>query len=199
MPTKTFFNLTREKRARIMKAAKKEFSRVPLEKAVIANIANDAGIPRGSFYQYFEDVNDLFIYLLEYVYGINKKKFTKYLEQTDYNLTEALKIKFANEIDHLTNEVNKQFKINSFMILFDEANPQKSKMAPLVIEKQNQIDLKFFPAEYHNKENFSQFAGICEIIGNYCTQKFLATKAKEEDIKDMYNNCIDFVKKGYEV
>ena len=51
MPTKTFMNLSKEKRLRILKAAKKEFSRVPLDKAIIANIVKDAKIPRGSFYQ----------------------------------------------------------------------------------------------------------------------------------------------------
>ena len=73
MPTKTFFNLPKEKRIRILKAGKKEFSRVPLEKAVIANIAKDASIPRGSFYQYFSSLEDLFSYIIDYMYGFNKK------------------------------------------------------------------------------------------------------------------------------
>ena len=44
MPTRTFLNLPKEKRLRVLRAAKKEFSRVPLEKAVIANIVKDADI-----------------------------------------------------------------------------------------------------------------------------------------------------------
>ena len=82
MPTKTFMNLPKEKRLRVLRAAKKEFSRVPLEKAVISNIVKDADIPRGSFYQYFYDINDLFTYVLNYIYGIDKKKFIKYLNDT---------------------------------------------------------------------------------------------------------------------
>ena len=54
MPTNTFFNLPAEKKHKILKAANKEFARVPLEQASIKNIVEDAEIARGSFYQYFE-------------------------------------------------------------------------------------------------------------------------------------------------
>ncbi|MEW4369405.1 TetR/AcrR family transcriptional regulator [Paenibacillus kandeliae] len=65
MPTKTFFNLPEEKRQNLMNAAMREFSRASLADASIANIIKDACIPRGSFYQYFEDKADLFFYILE--------------------------------------------------------------------------------------------------------------------------------------
>jgi AcrR family transcriptional regulator len=65
MPKPTFLNLTKEKQELLIKAAKKEFSRVSLYEASISNIIKDAGIPRGSFYQYFNDKDDLFFFLLE--------------------------------------------------------------------------------------------------------------------------------------
>ncbi|MCU5751761.1 TetR/AcrR family transcriptional regulator, partial [Bacillus cereus] len=64
MPKQTFFNLEREKKELLIQAAMKEFSRVPLFEASISNIIKDAGIPRGSFYQYFEDKEDVFFFLL---------------------------------------------------------------------------------------------------------------------------------------
>ena len=51
MPTNTFFNLPEEKKNKILKAANKEFARVPLEQASIKNIVEDAEIARRSFYQ----------------------------------------------------------------------------------------------------------------------------------------------------
>lgn len=65
MPKETFFRLPEEKRTRLIKAAYSEFARQPFNTASIANIIKDAGIPRGSFYQYFEDKADVFFYLLE--------------------------------------------------------------------------------------------------------------------------------------
>ena len=59
MPKETFLKLPEEKKHKIIKAAKNEFERVPFEQTSIKNIANDAEIARGSFYQYFESKEDL--------------------------------------------------------------------------------------------------------------------------------------------
>ena len=67
MPKKTFYNLSLEKQNVIIEAAKKEFSRVPVSEASIANIVTTAGIARGSFYQYFESKEDLFAFVFESV------------------------------------------------------------------------------------------------------------------------------------
>ncbi len=65
MPTITFFNLPDGKKDTLIVAAKQEFTRVPLYDASISNIVKEAKIPRGSFYQYFTDKEDLYFYLLE--------------------------------------------------------------------------------------------------------------------------------------
>lgn len=64
MPSETFFRLPEEKRARLMDAAWDEFTTVRFSDASINKIIRAAGIPRGSFYQYFEDKDDLFAYLV---------------------------------------------------------------------------------------------------------------------------------------
>lgn len=65
MPTQTFFNLPREKREVLLRAARAEFARVPYEDASINRMIRAAGIPRGSFYMYFSGKEDLFRYLME--------------------------------------------------------------------------------------------------------------------------------------
>ena len=69
MPKDTFFNLENEKRDKIKAAAKAEFLANPLRKARVSNIVTEAGIPRGSFYQYFEDLDDLYYYIVEEVFN----------------------------------------------------------------------------------------------------------------------------------
>ena len=64
MPSDTFFRLPEEKRARLMEAAWDEFTSVRFSDASINKIIRSAGIPRGSFYQYFADKDDLFSYLV---------------------------------------------------------------------------------------------------------------------------------------
>lgn len=62
MPSETFFRLPAEKQQRLLDAARLEFSRVSLAEASISNIIRTAEIPRGSFYQYFENKEDLYFY-----------------------------------------------------------------------------------------------------------------------------------------
>ena len=56
----TFDRLAEEKKERILQAARAEFLRNPYEKSSINRILADAEIPKGSFYQYFDDKSDLF-------------------------------------------------------------------------------------------------------------------------------------------
>ena len=65
MPTDTFFRLPEEKRTRILEGAWSEFTAVPYAEASINRIVQTSRIPRGSFYQYFEDKNDLITFILE--------------------------------------------------------------------------------------------------------------------------------------
>lgn len=68
MPKETFIKLPEEKKAKIIKAAKKEFARVSFEQTSIKNIVEDADIARGSFYQYFESKEDLLRVYFKYTF-----------------------------------------------------------------------------------------------------------------------------------
>ena len=64
MPKQTFFNLPDEKREVIIYAAMDEFAEYGLETASTNRIVANSGISKGSFYQYFEDKQDVFMFLL---------------------------------------------------------------------------------------------------------------------------------------
>ena len=74
MPSNTFLNLNKEKRDKIIEVSLKEFSSVPYPEVSINQIIMNAGIPRGSFYMYFESKEDLFEYLMEEHRGRMKMK-----------------------------------------------------------------------------------------------------------------------------
>jgi AcrR family transcriptional regulator len=64
MPKQTFLNLPEEKRETIMNAAIEEFAEYGLENASTNRIVKNSGIAKGSFYQYFEDKQDVFTHML---------------------------------------------------------------------------------------------------------------------------------------
>lgn len=63
MPKQTFINLNSSKQNRIFNSALNEFSEKSFEEAKLSNVIKEALIPRGSFYQYFENKLDLYKYV----------------------------------------------------------------------------------------------------------------------------------------
>ncbi len=100
MPKATFFNLKDEKKQILIDAAKKEFSRVSLYDASISNILKTAGIPRGSFYQYFEDKEDAFFYLLNEHAKERHENLIANLKQFNGDLFKAISEIFRSTLEH---------------------------------------------------------------------------------------------------
>jgi AcrR family transcriptional regulator len=67
MPKDTFFNLTEAKKQKIFDAAVDEFSQRRFSEASINQIVKNAEISRGSFYQYFKNKEDLYLYVLQQI------------------------------------------------------------------------------------------------------------------------------------
>ena len=90
MPSKTFFHLPAEKRERLLLAAVEEFARVPYAEASINRMIRAAGIPRGSFYMYFRDKEELFHYLLKRYQDGLLQRLERVLEEQGGDLLGAL-------------------------------------------------------------------------------------------------------------
>ena len=76
MPKETFVNLDKEKKQRIIEASLDEFSENTFNEAKVSKIIKASKIPRGSFYQYFEDKLDLY----KYLFSIMAQEKIKYME-----------------------------------------------------------------------------------------------------------------------
>lgn len=92
MPTKTFLNLPQNKQDIIIEASIKEFKRVLLKDASINKIIKDANISRGSFYTYFTDINDLYLYSINSYKEDLMKLIQNTLIETSGDLIEGTKI-----------------------------------------------------------------------------------------------------------
>ncbi len=78
MPKSTFKNLPVEKKQLITSIALKEFATHSFRAASLSRIVENAGIAKGSVYQYFENKKDFYNYLLE---ETAKKKLSHISEQ----------------------------------------------------------------------------------------------------------------------
>ena len=103
MPKETFYNLNEEKKEKIEKAIINEFSRNSFEKASISNIIEEAKIPRGSFYQYFDDKEDAVRYIIEKFMNIQKQRIEAIIHQNKGDI-------FKTSIDIFEYIVNENIK-----------------------------------------------------------------------------------------
>ncbi|MCA1053773.1 TetR family transcriptional regulator [Rossellomorea aquimaris] len=115
MPKSTFYNLKNEKKQVLIEAAKKEFSRVSLYEASISNILKSAGIPRGSFYQYFEDKEDAFFYLLNEHANERHEQFLSNLRKLNGDVFEAVTAIFIHTLERSHTEGQNNFIKNVLM------------------------------------------------------------------------------------
>lgn len=83
IPKTTFNNLNEEKQKRVFEAALDEFSQKSYSEATLSNIIKLAGIPRGSFYQYFDDKLDLYKYVINKLGEIKMEYMSDLLPNPD--------------------------------------------------------------------------------------------------------------------
>ena len=105
VPKETFFNLPQSKRDKIIDAAVKEFSRVTIGEASIENIISEAKIPRGSFYQYFDDKEDAYKYVISFVISKKHESLLKILEKNKGDIFAAFEEIFKKEFEIFSNDV----------------------------------------------------------------------------------------------
>lgn len=134
MPTETFFHLPKEKQKRILEAAKIEFSRVPLKEAAIANIIKAAEIPRGSFYQYFDNKEDLYFYYFQTLQKNSHRDLIRFVEEKQGDLFAGFENYFSQMIVEVLTGKHAKFYRNLFMNMdyrsFHRVAPEVEKKVP---------------------------------------------------------------------
>ncbi len=101
MPSETFLKLSEDKKDRVFKSVFDEYTRVPLEAVSVKNIVNAAGIPRGSFYQYFTDKEGALKYLISETSEQGHSGFAKVADREELDIYQLVNAVFKNEIEKL--------------------------------------------------------------------------------------------------
>ncbi len=114
MPTERFHNLCEEKKQRITQAIRAEMSRVSVDEISINKIVMIADIPRGSFYQYFDDKRDVVTYILEdYVQKMEERVLTS----KSKDIFDVVRVAFEFTVEYGFREENIDLMKNVFSCL----------------------------------------------------------------------------------
>ncbi|MBM7614148.1 TetR/AcrR family transcriptional regulator [Alkaliphilus hydrothermalis] len=104
MPTKTYFNLKEDKQKLVYRAVFDEFTRVPLEEVSVKNIVTSADIPRGSFYQYFNDKEEALVYLITETKNQGHEELGQSNNEMQLDIFEFMERVFVSEINKIKNK-----------------------------------------------------------------------------------------------
>ena len=136
MPTNRFINLNKNKKTIIEHAIIKEMMRHPFEHINISNIVSSAAISRGSFYQYFQNKQDFYFYILTTI--ANTK--SSYI---DFNYLEDSTHSFIHKIKHILEA----------SILFSKDNTQYVEIGLQMYASTHQDIKNYFETAHQGMKN----------------------------------------------
>ncbi|WP_050183633.1 TetR/AcrR family transcriptional regulator [Domibacillus robiginosus] len=202
MPKKTFFHLSKDKQETLIESAKKEFSRVPLHEASIANIIKSAGIPRGSFYQYFHDKEDLYYYLLNELAEKNNERFTAALKEKEGDLFEAFIDSFSFMMKAHRNPEYKNFFKNTFLNMnYKKENTLANSMYEESQKNEYSRIIQLINTTNLNIKDEQELRHILKIMTavtfHNLVQSFVKELSDEESLQN-YLLQIQLLKKGFQ-
>lgn len=201
MPRLTFFNLPEQKKQTLLDAAIEEFSRVPLSEASIANIVKAADIPRGSFYQYFENKEDLYFYLLNEELKEKRQKYINKLEKHRGDIFYAFTDLLQSFLIRMDDENTHQFYRNMFLNL----NYQTEKTFTDIINN-NELNHQFseftnmINTEKLNVKNHEEIELIVRMLTLVMTENIIQKFAKDlsnDEVIEQFTKQIDLLKRGF--
>lgn len=182
-----FFELSKEKQEQLLKAAKEEFSNKTYEEASINKIIKSINLARGSFYLYFDNKEDLYLYILKSYIEKFREKLLIILNDNDKDIFKSLII-FYDEIVK-----TKDSNYNLVHNLFINMNSKQLDIAfPKVIESEingsilNTIDFSKYDISFEERKvllsilmpilfhsiaiSFDKFHQISDVRAHYIAQ-----------------------------
>lgn len=126
MPKETFFNLPEDKRNLINSAAVHEFSQANYNTASINQICRRSNVAKGSFYQYFTDKLDLYVYIMALAIEEKIKFFSTVISEFHtLTLSEQFRLLFLKGVEF----AKKHPQYAALGERFSEENDESAKSA----------------------------------------------------------------------
>ena len=198
MPKETFLKLSNEKQQKVINSAKKEFARVPIQEVSIKNIVEDAGIARGSFYQYFESKEDLLIYIIkENVEELNNK-LKEEIQKKNGNLFEI----YISIYDNMVENFVERDETKVFKQIFENIKSSDESIFKILKENDKRMEIGDYYGvidktnlRIKNEEEFKIVCRMLDVITRNAVIRNFKKDAKEENRKEFLKK-IDYLKYG---
>jgi len=201
LPSQTFNNLSEEKKQRIFNALYAELQRVSFPEMSINQVIKNAGIPRGSFYQYFENKDDAFDYFIQESSKKIKECVIKRISTVHGDIFELCETVF----DEIVNAGKEKSMIN----IVDHVIPyvNVNKLEPLSeyienMEREKRLEacssLGIGNLKIKDEEELMDIIGVIESIFQSALPQIICGKEDTSDIKNKFVRKLNFIKRAAE-
>ena len=201
MPTETFFRLPESKRDRILDAIKEEIARSLYEDFSIGAIIRQCGISRGSFYQYFKNKEDIYLYLMS---GYQEQILThgaQVLRQNGGDFFAALEDTYRFAVRMLCYKDSKAFRHNLFCnmrlleTIWQNADYAEESFREIQ-EFRDAVNLDLLKLE--SPEEFRVLFGICMSTGLKELVGIFLTDDSEAVVLERYISKLNLLKRAFQ-
>lgn len=197
MPKELFFNIDQKKRKKIMLSALKEFSNKIYTEASINKIVQNADISRGSFYQYFEDKQDIYFYAVDSIFIKKSYSYIKKLVADSNNdIYDIFRKFFKFNLQLITESEYSEFFKNLFLSL----NYEISRHLNISINKfKEELLQKILNNSYRviltkNEDYAREMINILQLINKNLISKKIIENIGQQKIMELYDIRIRILK-----
>lgn len=195
MPKELFFTIDKDKRERLIFISMDEFSENLFHDVSINQIVKRADIARGSFYQYFEDKEDLYFYIIHQTLSGKISEFTGLISEEEMDFFGIYRKLFSLNLQLLSDEKYEKFFKNLYLSMNYKLEKRFRSLMDEIINNVFQKQFQRFFLKYQDqKERFMELNKMINILSmNLRTQK-IANNLKDEEVMRLYDLRMDILK-----
>ena len=198
MPKKTFYNIPEDKRKRLIKAGRREFTTYSLQTSSLNRILKKADIPKGSFYAYFQDKEEFYWFILNDVIRPRLSSYEELLTEFDGDL-------FLIEEMHLQEMINllKDYEFsgmlrNMFLYSYHDVKHEVFDHSEVSFALMYSIHIRHKKHIYKvkNEQEFMAFYDLLTNMAHACIFGIVSNAYSEDYAIDLYQKQISYVYDG---
>lgn len=196
MPTITFEKLSEDKKKKMEAAAIKEFSTYTYDKVSINRIIRDINMPRGSFYLYFSNKEDIYFYIIKKYIDFFVDNLVKKIDKCNGNIIKAYKLSLEDIIEYCDSGPNSMLVRNFLLGLshsmgFKLVKPNKKETINSIFLKMNKKYLK----EIYKDDLYIILDLLTNILIHTLTE-YLVMGIPRDKIESKYHKQLEMISNG---
>ena len=198
MPKKTYYNLSKDKKDRIFNAGVLEFSYHDLFDASVNRIVRIANVSKGSFYQYFEDKNEFYWYIVMEIILGDDRKYEQFLVDNKGDLFKAEELLFLHILQLFDTVKYKNLVANAYKTNFLTLRTKLSSRATTIY-----IDMYDLLTQYgfkgyniRTKEDFLIVFDLLRNITNNTIITMITDHISKVEAVELYKSQMRYLREG---